>query len=82
MTNEADPNFIGYVKHLTAQLLMDNDMLQLPFPEFKTEKLKTIVDDSVDFLMRETDRVQFAWKYWLILVSFCIFLITVKFSPG
>ncbi|KAK8915969.1 hypothetical protein KSP39_PZI023300 [Platanthera zijinensis] len=57
MTNEADPNFIGYVKHLTAQLLMDNDMLQLPFPEFKTEKLKTIVDDSVDFLMRETDRI-------------------------
>lgn len=57
MTNEADPNFIGYVKHLTSQLLMDSDMLQLPYPEFKKEKLKTIIDDSVDFLMRETDRI-------------------------
>lgn len=57
MTNDAGPNFIGYFKHLTSELLMDSEMLQIPFPEFKKERLKAILNESVDFLMRETDRI-------------------------
>ncbi|KAI0529565.1 hypothetical protein KFK09_002117 [Dendrobium nobile] len=57
MSNEAGPNLIGYFKHLTLELLMDSEMLQLPFPEFKKERLKAILNESVNFLTRETDRI-------------------------
>ncbi|XP_020589383.1 uncharacterized protein LOC110030800 isoform X2 [Phalaenopsis equestris] len=57
MKNEAGPNFIGYFKHLTSELLMDSEMLQIPFPEFKKERLKAILNESVDCLTQETDRI-------------------------
>ncbi|KAG0499047.1 hypothetical protein HPP92_003738 [Vanilla planifolia] len=58
MKNEDGPDFIGYFKHLATELLLDSDMVQLPYPEFKKERLKAILGETVHCLTLETDKIK------------------------
>ncbi|PKA56624.1 Transcription factor GTE1 [Apostasia shenzhenica] len=58
MSNEPGPDILGYFRHLVSELLVDHEAIPLPFPEYKKERLNVLLNESVDCIAEEIEKIK------------------------